>query len=51
MTLYLWLEFVAIIVLVIAMSYAGARFDMYCMQRQARKLAEQQRVLDLLRRK
>jgi phage portal protein BeeE len=50
MTLSMWLEFVAIIVLVIAMSYAGARFDIYSMQRQARKQHEQQRLIDTLKR-
>jgi hypothetical protein len=51
MTLYMWLEFVGLIVLVVVMSWAGARFDTYCMQRQARKLAEQQRIVEVLQRK
>ena len=50
MTIWMWAEFAGLIVLVIVMSYAGARFDIYCMQRQARKQAEQQRLLNILRR-
>ena len=50
MTAIMWLEFAGLIVLVIVMSWAGARFDIACMQRQARKQAERQRLLDVLRR-
>jgi hypothetical protein len=51
MTAYMWLEFAGLIVLVVTMSWAGARFDIYCMQRQARRQAEQQRIVDLLGRR
>jgi hypothetical protein len=50
MTIWMWAEFATLIAVVVAVSYAGARFDIYCMQRQARKQAERQRLLDVLRR-
>ena len=51
MTWYMWLEFAMLIAVVIAMSWVGARLDIACMQRQARRQAEQQRVIDVLRRR
>jgi hypothetical protein len=51
MTTWMWLEFAGLIVLVVVISWAGARLDIACMQRLARKQAEQQRVLDLLGRR
>jgi phage portal protein BeeE len=50
MTVIMWLEFAAIIAVVIVISWAGARFDIACMQRQARKQAERQRLLNILKR-
>jgi hypothetical protein len=49
MTTWMWLEFAVIIAVVIVMSWAGARFDVWCMQRQARKQTEQQRIVDILK--
>ena len=50
MTLTMWIELAVLLIATTALAYVAARIDIALIQRRARKRAEQERVLDLLRR-
>jgi len=49
MTAAMWIELILMITATVALAYVAARIDIALMQRQARKRAEKQRIIDLLR--
>jgi hypothetical protein len=50
MTPIMWIELIAMIAATVMLAYVAARIDIELIRRRARRLAEQERVLDLLRR-
>ena len=51
MTAIMWIELIAMIAATVMLAYVAARIDIELIRRRARKRAEQERVLDVLRRK
>ncbi len=47
----MWIELAVMLAVTIVLAYTAARIDIALIQRRARKRAEQERVLDVLRRK
>ena len=47
----MWIELAVLIAATTALAYVAARIDIALMQRKARKLSEQQRIIDRLGRK
>ena len=47
----MWIELAVLISATIVLAYVAARIDIVLIQRRARRRAEQERVLDVLRRK
>jgi uncharacterized membrane-anchored protein YhcB (DUF1043 family) len=51
MTLEMWIELALMLLATVTLAYVAARIDIALIRRRARRQAEQERTLDLLRRR